>query len=65
MNNGGANPEPYIETYNEMGVRLARISPSYDTHEWTLFTLPPDSNTKTQSIVLSQGLEIDNLRIYM
>ena len=63
--NEGRNPQPYIETYNEMGFRLARIEPSHTTIEWTLFTLPPESNTKTSKIVISQGLEIDNLRISM
>ena len=48
-----------------MGFRLARIEPSLLTLEWTLFTLPPDSNTMTSKVVLSQGLEVDNLRMYM
>ena len=44
----------YIETYNELGFRLARVEPSLiSTNEWTLVTLPPDSNTETSMIVIS------------
>ena len=57
--------QPYIETYNEKGFRLARIEPLITSTEWTLFTLPPDSNTEVSMIVLSEGLEVDNLRMSM
>ena len=45
---------------------MARIEPFKDISiDWRLFTLPPDSNTKVSKIVISQGLEIDNLRFSM
>ena len=64
--NYNKDPKPYIETYNENGFRLAKIEPLKDISiDWRLFTLPPDSNTKVSKIVISQGLEIDNLRFSM
>ena len=42
--NKNKNPNPFLETYNEMGFRLARIDIPFKTVDWTLFTLPPDSN---------------------
>ena len=49
-----------------MGFRLARIDIVWSkVSDWTLFTLPPDSNAMTKKIVISQGLEIDNLRMQM
>lgn len=63
--NNGQNPQPFIETYSDMGFLLARIEPPHSTTDWTLFTLPPESNTKVAKVVISQGLEIDNLRFAM
>ena len=61
----GADPDLFFETWGEEGLVYARREFSADQEGWVPVVMPPRGMAKVKRIVISQGLELDNLRLYM
>ena len=54
-----------MRTFGEDDIMFAERVLDPDVNTWQHIVMPPRGMAKIKKIVLSQGLELDNLRIYM
>ena len=63
--NEGKDPILFVELWGEDQIMFARREFSPDDSDWLRIVLPPRGMAKIKKIVISQGLELDNMRLYM
>ena len=63
--NNDEDPVLFMETVGEEGIVYARREFNVENNNWVHIIMPPRGMAKIKKIVISQGLELDNLRLYM
>ena len=63
--NQGSDPTLYAELWGDDQIMYARREFDAEDSDWQRVVLPPRGMANIKKIVISQGLEVDSMRLYM